>query len=85
VNDPAKQVDATKLVTYPGHYWQKRDKPNLLFQYVLDMKTLIARIKDGCAKKERVTFNPYLNTNFRYGSAVITWNEDDAARFSGSK
>ena len=85
IKNPSNKVDASKLLIYPGHYWQNRDKPNLPFQYVLDMKTLIDKIKEGSAKTESVTFNPYLNTNFSYGSAVITWNKADAARFSSLK
>ncbi len=27
------------------------------------------------------TFNPYLNTNFSFGEATITWNKADAERF----
>ena len=85
VRNPANGIDPSKLLIYPGHYWQKREKPNLPFQYVLDMKTLIGKIKDGSAETESVTFNQYLNTNFKYGSAVITWNKGDAERFVGAK
>lgn len=81
IRTPANGVDEGKLIVYGGHYWQKREKEKLTMQYILDMQKLIAAIKAGAAREERVTFNPYLNTNFILGEATITWNKADAERF----
>ncbi len=81
IHNPANDIDADELLVFGGHYWQKREKEKLTFQYIADMQTLIGEIKAGRATEERVTFGPYLNTNFSYGEATITWNKADAERF----
>ena len=81
IRTPANDVDETKLVVYGGHYWQKREKEKLTMQYILDMQKLIGEIKAGTAREEKVTFGPYLNTNFISGEATITWNKADADKF----
>jgi glyoxylase-like metal-dependent hydrolase (beta-lactamase superfamily II) len=81
VRTPANRIDESKLVVFGGHYWQKREKEKLTMQYILDMKKLIGEIKAGTAREDRVTFGPYLNTNFIFGEATITWNKADAERF----
>lgn len=81
IRTPANGIDEGKLVVFGGHYWQKREKEKLTMQYILDMQTLIGAIKAGTAREERVTFGPYLNTNFISGEATITWNKADAERF----
>ena len=50
-------------------------------QYLLDMQKLIKEIKAGRAREEKVTFGPYLNTNFIFGEATITWNKADTEKF----
>ncbi|MEJ1972140.1 MAG: MBL fold metallo-hydrolase [Lacunisphaera sp.] len=83
IRTPANGVDESQLVIYGGHYWQKREKEKLTMQYILDMKKLIGEIKAGTAREEKVTFGPYpyLNTNFIFGEATITWNKADAEKF----
>jgi glyoxylase-like metal-dependent hydrolase (beta-lactamase superfamily II) len=81
IRTPANDVDETKLVVYGGHYWQKREKEKLTMQYILDMQKLISEMKAGTAREEKVTFGPYLNTNFISGEATITWNKADADKF----
>ena len=81
IRTPANEVDESKLVVYGGHYWQKLGKEKLTMQYLLDMQKLIGAIKAGRAREERVSFGPYLNTNFIFGEATITWNKADAERF----
>lgn len=81
IRDPANGVDESRLLVFGAHYWQKREKEKLTMQYILDMQTLIAAIKAGTAREEKVTFGPYLNTNFIAGEATITWNKADAERF----
>jgi len=82
IRTPANGVDEGKLVIYAGHYWQKREKEKLTMQYILDMQKLIGEIKAGRAREEKVSFGrPYLDTNFFFGEATITWNKADAEKF----
>lgn len=81
IRTPANVVDESKLLVFGAHYWQKREKEKLTMQYILDMQTLIGEIKAGAAREEKVTFNRYLDTNFSYGEATITWNKADAEKF----
>lgn len=81
IRTPANGVDESRLLVFGAHYWQKREKEKLTMQYILDMQKLIGDIKAGTAREEKVTFGPYLNTNFISGEATITWNKADAERF----
>lgn len=81
IRNPANAIDENQLLVFGAHYWQKREKEKLTMQYILDMRTLIGEIKAGTAREEKVTFGPYLNTNFISGEATITWNKADAEKF----
>ncbi len=81
IRTPANSVDENRLLVFGAHYWQKREKEKLTMRYILDMQKLIGDIKAGTAREEKVTFGPYLNTNFISGEATITWNKADAERF----
>lgn len=81
IRTPANSVDENQLLVFGAHYWQKREKEKLTMRYILDMQKLIGDIKAGTAREEKVTFGPYLNTNFISGEATITWNKADADRF----
>lgn len=81
IRKPANGIDESKLVIFGGHYWQKREKEKLTMQYILDMQKLIGEIKAGRAREEKVSFGKYLDTNFIFGEATITWNKADAERF----
>ena len=35
----------------------------------------------SAASEEKVSFGKYLDTNFIYGEATITWNKADAEKF----
>lgn len=83
IRDPANEVDTEKLTVYGGHYWQKGDKEKLTAQYIFDMQTLIEKIAEGKSDEEKTTYNKYLDTNFRFGTATITWNKADALKYSG--
>ncbi len=81
IRTPANGIDESQLLVFGAHYWQKREKEKLTMQYILDMQKLIGEIKAGTAREEKVTFGPYLNTNFISGEATITWNKADAEKF----
>jgi len=83
IRDPGNGIDAGKLVIYGGHFWQKGKVEKLGCQYIFDMQTLIERIGQGTAEAEKVNYNKYLDTNFKYGTATITWNKADADKYSG--
>lgn len=81
IRDPAHVVDESRLLVFGGHHWQKSEKGKLTMQYIVDMQALIGEIKAGRAREEKVTFNKYLDTNFIFGEATITWNKADAGKF----
>jgi glyoxylase-like metal-dependent hydrolase (beta-lactamase superfamily II) len=85
VRDPGNGIDTVKLVIYGGHFWQKGKTEKLGAQYIFDMQTLIEKIGKGSAEEEKAAYNKYLDTNFRYGTATITWNKADADNYSGKK
>ena len=85
IENDANGVDPKKLLVYPGHYWQKREKENLPMQYILDMRTLIEKIGQAKASEATVSFNPYLNREFSYGTAIITWNKGDELKYANQQ
>jgi hydroxyacylglutathione hydrolase len=85
LENPANQVDPAKLRIFGGHFWQGKYPEGLPVQYIYDMRTLIGEMKKGTAKMEDMsTFITFLDTNFSYGTATITWNRQAAFRFAGS-
>lgn len=84
IDDPVNNISRGKLVIYGGHYWQKGKIEKLTGQYISDMQTLIRKIGEGTAAEEKTTYNKYLDTNFRYGTATITWNKADAVKYSAA-
>ncbi len=85
IRNPANPIDPEKLVIHGGHGWQRGTLDSLTVQYVYDMQTLIERIGHGTAETEPIsTFIPFLDTNFKCGTATITWNRDAAARYADS-
>ncbi|MGW8314961.1 MAG: MBL fold metallo-hydrolase, partial [Bacteroidales bacterium] len=85
IEDPGNHVDPAKLRIYGGHYWQGSQSGELTWQYIEDMRTLILEMKKGTAAMEEMSaFIPFLNTNFKFGTATITWNREAARRFADS-
>ena len=85
VQDPTNHVDPEALVIHGGHSWQRGALDRLTVQYIYDMRTLIERIGQGTAETEATsTFIPFLDTNFTYGTATITWNREAAAVYADS-
>lgn len=85
LNDKSNHIDTQKLIIYGGHFWQKGKVEKLTAQYIFDMKTLIGKMGKGTADVETVSnFIPFLNGNFKYGTATITWNKEAAAKYAES-
>ena len=82
IEDPSNGVDAEKLEIQGGHAWQ-RGQRTLKGRYVYDMRTLIERIGQGTAEREAVSLPlSFLDTNFKYATATITWNREAAAEYA---
>lgn len=85
IEDKKNNIDAKKLFFLSGHYWQKLLKTELNFDYILDMQALIGKIGAGKAEEVKVEFDEYLNMNFKFGSAIITWNKADELKYIASQ
>jgi glyoxylase-like metal-dependent hydrolase (beta-lactamase superfamily II) len=81
IENPDNQVDKDKLRIYGGHYWQGTEVGELSAQYIYDMRTLIDNMKAGKVETEAMS-SPmsFLDTNFKYGTATITWNKEAAKK-----
>ena len=56
---------------------------SLDMQYLLDMSQLVDQIGRGEAAQEPYsTFMGLLDTNFKYGTAIVTWNKAQAAAYA---
>ena len=83
LENPANKINLKKLVIYGGHYWQRGKQEKLTAQYVYDMRTLIEKMKLRTAEATPMSSQMrYLDTNFKYGTATITWNKEDAEKFA---
>ncbi len=77
IENPADGIDASKLVLYGGHDWQRGALPVLDMQYVLDMRSVVEDIERGEAVWEKYELGRAdLNANFKHGTGIITWNSD---------
>ena len=81
-------VDENKLKVYGGHYWQK-DWLNLPggrelgMEYIRDMKALLDEMEAGTATTEPSNLGrPNLDTYFRHGEAIVTWNAREAEAYA---
>jgi hydroxyacylglutathione hydrolase len=85
LENPQNHIDLEKLEIHGGHAWQCKGLKKLTAQYVYDMRTLIERMGWGTAESEAVSLQiPFLDTNFKYGTATITWNKAAAAKYAES-
>jgi hydroxyacylglutathione hydrolase len=85
LEDGANGMDPAKLRIYGGHYWQCKALGELTVRYIYDMRALIGEMSQGRAEEEEMSsFIEFLDTNFRYGTATITWNREAAAKFAES-
>ena len=89
VENPSNSVSEEALRIYGGHYWQRvglpemQDGEELGMQYLRDMQQLIDNIFAGTAATEPTNLGrPGLDTYFRYGTACIVWNGEQARNLS---
>ena len=85
IENTANHMHPDQLRIFGGHFWQGKYPEGLPARYIYDMRTLIGEMKKGTAKMEDMsTFISFLDTNFSYGIATISWNRQAAFRFAGS-
>lgn len=83
LENPANHIDPEKLEIHGGHDWQRGRLKKLTGRYVYDMRTLIEKIGSGIAESEPMSAPiPFLDTNFKYGTATITWNKAAAEKYA---
>ncbi|MDY0239337.1 MAG: MBL fold metallo-hydrolase [Bacteroidales bacterium] len=86
IRDPGNNISEDELILWGGHSWQKGSRERLGMEYLEDMEVLLEQIVAGVAESTPyTTFIPSLNANFRYKTAVITWNRESAIRYVEEK
>lgn len=81
-------VHADKLKVYGGHFWQKDwlkfPKNGVMgMDYIRDMKALLNEMEAGTAATEPSNLDrPNLDTYFRHGQAIVTWNAEQAEKYA---
>lgn len=85
IENTEHEIDPDLLQIYGGHFWQGQAIGQLSGQYIFDMRTLIKEMKAGRAETAAMS-SPmsFLDTNFTFGTATITWNKEAALRFASS-
>ncbi len=77
-------VNPARLQIYGGHYWQKDwltlpKGREIGWDYLLEMKELLDQMESGTAATEPSNLGrPDLDTYFRNGNAIVTWNAKQA-------
>ena len=85
IKDPSRNIEQDKLFMYGGHGWQRGKLEKLTVQYVYDMESLIERMGFGIADSEKMSaIVPFMDTNFKFGNAAISWNKEAADDYSSS-
>ena len=85
IKDPSRNIDQDKLVIYGGHGWQRGKLDKLTVQYIYDMESLIERMGLGIAEQEKMpVMIPFMDTNFKFGTAAISWNREAADKYADS-
>lgn len=85
IENPANHINTDKLQIYGGHFWQGKQVGQLTAQYIYDMRTLIQEMGKGTAQTEEMSsFIKFLDTNFKYGTATISWNKEAVEKYADS-
>lgn len=88
LNDTSNNIDKEKFIFHGAHSWQAAMAgfENLSTQYAFDMQLLIKKIAYGEAESAPASLPfPFLDTNFSYGKATITWNALAAEAYERSQ
>ncbi len=82
VENASPSIDPEKFEVHGGHSWQVGSLEKLTIDYIYDMDQLMNKMKEGSAVVEDVSYQfPFLNANFKYGTATITWNKEAAEKY----
>ena len=87
LKNPENGVDLDALKVFGGHYWQKDwlnlpKGSDLGMEYLDDMKALLDEMEAGTAATEPSNLGrPNLDTYFRHGEAIVTWNAAQAEAY----
>lgn len=87
IKNPEHKVNPYELRIYGGHYWQRDWLPELGdeemgMDYLCDMQELLNNMEKGTAESTPSGLDhPLLDTYFRYGSAIVVWNAEQAEKF----
>lgn len=85
IEDTQNGVNSEKLSIYGGHFWQCKQVGLLTSRYIYDMRTLIQEMGKGRAETEEMSsFIKFLDTNFKFGTATISWNREAAEKYAKS-
>ena len=87
IKNPEHNVNPYELRIYGGHYWQRDWFPELEgeefgMDYLCDMQELLNNMEKGIAESTPSGLDhPVLDTYFRYGTAIVVWNAEQAERY----
>ena len=85
INDPVNRINKEKLIIYSGHSSQGMGLGPLGIQYILDMDELIRRMEAGSGYETAPMpyGGPSMDTNYKYGTATITWSRASEKKYFG--
>ena len=87
IKNPEHNVNPYELRIYGGHYWQRDWFPELEgeefgMDYLCDMQELLNNMEKGIAESTPSGLDhPVLDTYFRYGTAIVVWNAEQAEQY----
>ena len=87
IKNPEHKVNPYELRIYGGHYWQRDWFPELEgeefgMDYLCDMQELLNNMEKGIAESTPSGLDhPVLDTYFRYGTAIVVWNAEQAEQY----
>ena len=85
INNPANGINKEKLLIYGGHTLQAPHGGPLGIQYILDMDELIRLMEAGSGYETAPMpyGGAYLDTDYKYGTATITWSRASEKKYFG--
>jgi len=85
INNPANGINKEKLILHGGHSWQGIALWSPGIQCILDMAELIRCIEKGSGYETApmTGSNSRLDTDYKYGTATITWSRASEKEYFG--